>query len=87
MLPGEERTALAQIGQNFQRMFGENALRAFAYALRAHHLDAQVTLAAAGIARKLGLGQLPTDAESRAADEKTDINAATRIMMGMVPPL
>lgn len=87
MLPGEERAALAQVGQSFQKMFGENAMRAFAFALRVHHLDAQVTLAAVSIARKLGLGQLPTAAESRAADEKADIDAATRIMMGTAPPL
>ena len=87
MLPGEERAALAQIGQNLQRMFGEGAMQAFAYALRAQRLDGQVTVAAARIARKLGLGQMPTDAESRTADEQADIDAATRIMTGAAPAL
>lgn len=64
MLPGQERDTLTQIATTFQKMFGDNADKAFAYAIRAHKVDAETAQTAARVMRKLGLGQavVPSDA-------------------------
>jgi hypothetical protein len=83
MLPGQERAVLTEVGQKFKQMFGDDADKAFAYALRAHKVDAQTAQIAARVMRKLQLGQAPTEGEAAAVDETRDINAADRAVRGL----
>lgn len=82
MLPGQERQVLTSLGQKFQQMFGENADEAFAYALRAHKVDAETAQTAARVMRKLGLGQMVTAAEAAEVDDVKETAAANRAIKG-----
>lgn len=82
MLPGNEKKVLTDIGKRFQGMFGDQADKAFAYALRAQHVDAKVAETASVVARKLGLGQDITRADGRAVDQAKDVSAADNAVNG-----
>jgi hypothetical protein len=82
MLPGQERQVLTELGERFQKMFGEDADTAFAYALRAHKVDAATSQLAARVMRKLQLGQMPTEDEARQLDQTAEVDAAERAVNG-----
>lgn len=83
MLPGQEREVLTQIGEDFQKRFGEDADTAFSYALRVHRVEGEVAKQAARVLRKLGLGDTPTPADAGAVDSASDISAASKAVTGV----
>lgn len=83
MLPGQERDVLTAMAQNFQKLYGEHADSAFAFALRAHKVDTEVAQMAARLVKKLGLGQLPDADEARAVQDVAELGAAQRAVNGM----
>ncbi len=83
MLPGQERDMLTKIGKHFEEVFGpEDAPRAFAYALRAHKVDAETAQIASRIMRKLSLGQNLTTKEAGEFDAAREAGAAGRAVVG-----
>jgi soluble lytic murein transglycosylase-like protein len=76
MLPGQEREVLTSMAKNFQTLFGDNADTAFEYALRVHKVEAEVAQVAVRLMKKLNLGQVPTQEETRAADATTEVAKA-----------
>lgn len=82
MLPGEEAQVLTQIGERFKTMFGDEADRAFAYAIRAQKVDAQTAQKAARVASKLALGVPVTNTEAFDADLVRDVQAAEAAVWG-----
>ena len=82
MLPGEEAGVLTQIAERFKAMFGEEADRAFAYALRAQKVDAKMAQKAASVATKLALGMPVTNTEAFDADLVRDVQAAEAAVWG-----
>lgn len=78
MLPGQERETLMTMGEQFKKLFGENADSAFAYALRIHKVDAATAQAAARVVKKLGLGEAPDEADTKATDRKGEQAAAEK---------
>lgn len=82
MLPGDEKDTLTEIATNFQKLFGENADVAFAYALRANKVQAQTAQVAARVVKKLGLGQDVTPEDSHALSTAGELGASERAMQG-----
>lgn len=76
MLPGQERQTLMEMGEQFKKLFGENADSAFAYALRVHKIDAATAQTAAKVMKKLGLGEPPERADTKATDGNAELSAA-----------
>lgn len=76
MLPGQERAVLTEIANSMKQLFGADADTAFAYALRAHKVDAEVAQVAARMMKKLNLGQVPTGEDAATADATTEIAKA-----------
>lgn len=82
MLPGQERDTLMALGQKFQQLFGDDAERAFAYALRAHKVDTETAQTAARIIKKLGLGKEVTPGDAGDLDSAKESAAADRAVTG-----
>jgi GH24 family phage-related lysozyme (muramidase) len=85
MLPGQERQVLTQIGEKFQKMYGDDADRAFAYALHVHKVGVETAQVGARIMKKLGLGQPLSSAELNGADDDTELSAATEAIKATAP--
>lgn len=82
VLPGGEREALTDLGKQIKEVYGDNADKAFQYAIRTTKTDAEVTKQAARIMKKLALGETPSTDEARAADQESEVNAATKAVGG-----
>lgn len=78
MLPGQERAALTEMGEEFQRRFGEHADIAFQYALRVHRVDAATAQTATRVMKRLGLGQSAESEDARRVDADSEVAAAQR---------
>lgn len=78
MLPGQERDTLTALGQKFQQLFGDDAERAFAYALRAHKVDAETAQTATNIVKKLWHGKEITAGDAGDLDAAQEHAAADR---------
>lgn len=85
MLPGQERQVLTAMGQKFEQLFGPDAEHAFAYALRAHKVDAETAQTAARIMKKLGIGQELTTGEAGDLDTARETAAADRAVTATAP--
>ncbi len=82
MLPGQEREVLTGLAEEFKARFGTEADSAFEYALRVHRVDAETAKAASRVMKKLGLGEEPDEADSRAMDRAKEVDAADRAVGG-----
>lgn len=81
MLPGQEREVLTDIAEKFKAQFGEDADRAFEYALRVHKVDTATAQMAGRVMKKLGLGQAIDANDGKALDAASDIGAANKAVM------
>lgn len=85
MLPGDQKEVLTQIGQKFQRMFGDEAERAFAYALRAQKVDAETAQVASRLVKKLTNNQPLTSTDGADLDAAKEQDAARSAITGGAP--
>lgn len=81
-LPGNEKETLTTIADHFQKMFGDEAPQAFAFAIRAHKVDAETAQVAARVMRKLSLGQAIQPEEAGEVDAAKETAAADRAVTG-----
>lgn len=82
VLPGGEREALTDLGKQIKETYGDNADKAFQYAIRTTKTDAEVTKQAARIMKKLALGEVPSTEDARGADQESEVNAANKAVGG-----
>lgn len=89
-VPGDEQKALEQIALNFRQLFGEEAPRALAFAVRARHVNAAVGASAATVITKLARGEALTRDDARAMDdaraEAAETNALSATMRDIGRP-
>lgn len=88
-LPGLRAQALEETGAKFRNMFGDDAPRAFVYALRAMHLSGEVDIqAASGVIESLMKGRPITQQEQRDfrdAQQGAQIEQALRAQPQPIP--
>lgn len=80
MLPGTEREILTEMGEQFKKMFGDKADKAFAYALRIHKVDKETAVMAARVTKKLGLGIVPDPSDMTNLDNAAELTGASKII-------
>jgi GH24 family phage-related lysozyme (muramidase) len=89
LIPGDTAGALQavrEIGEKFQKMFGDQADEAFAYALRAQKVEAEVAQQAGALIRKMAKGEPLRPADVAPVDEAQERAAADRAVRGFPAP-
>lgn len=85
MLPGQEHETITGVYGTFQKMFGDNADKAFAYALRARKVQAEVAQQAAGIMRTVANQATVQQQQARDLDRLTEMAASDRAVVDLGP--
>ncbi len=80
------RDSLTRMGTQFKAMFGDQADEAFAYAIRAHKVDAEVSQQAALVFRKIANGEALLPADGAAVDGASERAAAKAAITGTGRP-
>jgi GH24 family phage-related lysozyme (muramidase) len=78
--------AVREVGEKFQKMFGDQADEAFAYALRAQKVEAEVAQQAGVLLRKMAKGEPLRPADATPVDAAQERAASERAVRGFSPP-
>lgn len=81
-IPGQELPVLKELAGKFDKMFGDNAEQAFAFAIRAHGKNAEQAQMAASVMRSIALGHQADREALAASDAATDQAAESRAVTG-----
>jgi len=80
--PIEQKKALEEMGQNFRKMFGDDAPAAMAYALRARKVSVETAQVAGRIISKMAIGEGISEIDARELDFARDVDAAQKAAWG-----
>lgn len=88
MLPGQEQEVLGALAKELEDRYGDNADKAFSYALQVNKLNKETAQAAARLMKKLGMGgldsptTLPATPEARRLSDVSEVAAAQAAVQG-----
>lgn len=85
-IPGQELPVLKELAGKFDKMFGDNAEQAFAFAIRAHGKNVEQAQMAASVMRSIALGHQAERDALVGADAANDQAAQQKALTGTARP-